>query len=222
MASDTTSSIVSSENNMITVSVKLMNGDILLIEYDPTTSIYGLKQKIQEYDKQFIAILQTLIRISDEKVNPSDICDGDSFILVIDLGEIKIRFNDESLVGDIVIRPQEGSSNYDHRFEIYSIYNYNISSSYYFIYDIDADLYAITDTCDVEDDSRCVIEYYCFTDDTIWYSSLYECLHSYYTPLFLQEHIDVQFKKYRLHTEFNFRKPFLDLDYDFDHDDDFI
>lgn len=207
-AADSTSSILSSENNMITVTVKLMNGDILIIEYDHTLLIYGLNHKIKEYNEQFSEKLQTLIRISDEKVNPSDICDGDSFILVINPEEIRIRFYDESLVEPISIRPQEGSSNYNHCFELHSLYHINKSNFYYFIYDVDADLYAITDTCDMHKFRRGP-EYYYFTDDTIWYSSLYECLHSHYKKIFTDEHpiidqLEVRFKKYRLHTEFKY------------------
>lgn len=197
-------SVISSENNMITVSVKLMNGDVLLIEYDQTMLISGLKHKIQEYDEQFSEAQQVLIRLSDEQINPSDICDGDSFILVINPEEIKFRFYDESLVEPIAFRPQEGSSNYNHRFEIYSLY---ITEFYYFIYDIDSNQYAIADSCDIYDDEDDELETYYFTDDTIWYSSLYECLQSYYTNIFPEGHpiidqLDGRFKQFRLNTQF--------------------
>lgn len=213
----TSNSVISSENNMITVSVKLMNGDVLLIEYDHTMSISGLKHKIQEYDEQFSEALQVLIRLSDEQINPSDICDGDSFILVINPEEIKIRFYDEGLVEPIVIRPQEGSSNYNHRFKIYSLYNVLQLSFYYFIYDIDSNQYALADTCDVYDEDDEPESYY-FTDDTIWYSSLYECLQSYYSNIFPEEHpiidqLDVRFKKFRLNTEFIYNNRDMENNY---------
>ena len=198
-------SVISSQNNMITVSVKLMNGDILLIEYDQTMSISGLKHKIQEFDEQFSEDQQVLTRLSDEQINPADIYDGDSFILVINPENIYFRFYDESLVEPVRIIPQEGSANENHRFHIYSLYVH--SNSYYFIYDIDSNQYAIADSCDREDEDDDELETYYFTEDTIWYSSLYECLDSYYEDIFPEEHpvideLEVRFKKFRLNTEF--------------------
>lgn len=202
-----------SSSDMITVSVKLMNGEILLIEFDPTTSIAGLKHKIQEYDEQFSLPLQVLIRLSDEETNPSDICDGDSFLLLINPDQVKFRFYDESLVEPVAFVPQEGSSNDHHHFEIYSLYNTFQRTFYYFIYDTDSNQYAIADSCDVYDgdDEYDELETYYFTDDTIWYSSLYECLQSYYTNIFPEGHhvidqLDVRFKKFRVDNEFSYQQ----------------
>jgi hypothetical protein len=197
---------LSSENHLITVTVKLMNGDLLDIKYDPSLSIEGLKDHIHESNQEFHPSLQTLIRLSDEQANPFDILDGDSFLLLIQPEEDRIRFYDESLCEPVSIQPQQGHSNYDHSFELHSLYHINTTSEYYFLYDVDSNQYAIADTCNIRERRRGPTYYY-FTEDTIWYSSLYECLQSYYGDIFPQQHplidqLEVRFKKHRVNIQF--------------------
>jgi hypothetical protein len=193
------------ENSFITVTVKLMNGDLLQIEYDSILSIAGLKDRIQQSNQEFLPTLQTLIRLSDEEVNPTDISDGDSFVLLIQPEEIRIRFYDESLCDSFSIQPQQGDANYHHSFELHSLYHINTTSEYYFLYDVDSNQYAIANTCVIRERPRGTTYY--FTDDTIWYSSLYQSLQSFYGDLFPEEHplidqLEVRFKKHRVDIEF--------------------
>jgi len=177
-----------------------MNGDVLLITYDYTKGIYELHSQIEKYDEECSIDFQKLIRISDEKVNPSNICNGDTFNLFMD-NTLNISFTHDQYY----YISCNYSKNNIHKYEIHTLFvnnKFNIE----FVYDPIMSLFADTNTCGWDEDYDDK-EVFIITQNTVWHPSLIMCVRSNKNK-FPKSHpiideLDVRFKMHRVITEFN-------------------
>lgn len=180
------------------VTIKFMNGDLLTVEYDTIIYINELKTKIEDFNPQLSNYCQTLIRVSDEIVDPNDIHDGDIFAILID-EQIRISFfNDMS--GYIYFENKNHICS--DNIEIYTLY-INDTHCMEFLHNVTNNQYTHSITCILQSTYP---EYsYTITDNTIWYSSLIECVHSqpngFPKSRTIADQLDVRFNMYHVMNE---------------------
>lgn len=157
------------------VTIKFMNGDLLVIEYDTNIYINELKTKIEEHNPQLSVYSQKLIRLSDEIIDPHEIKNGDVFaIFVHDF--IQISFFHEVL-GTIKFE----NTNHVYAADYCDIYTIYINNKHCmdFLYNVTKEIYAHSRTCILEQSIHDMDDFgYIITDNTLWYPSLLECIES--------------------------------------------
>lgn len=180
------------------VTVKFMNGDLLVIEYDTHLYINELKMKIEEHNPQLSIYSQKLIRLSDELVNPCEIHHGDVFAILID-DPIRISFFHEAF-GGVEFEHTTHAYAAD-QIDIYTIY-INNKHCMDFLHNVTKKLYAHSRTCILDQSVQEMCEFtYTITDNTLWYPSLLECIESQPKGHTFTDEVEIRFNMYRAMNE---------------------
>lgn len=189
--------------SLCTVFIKMLNGDLLSLEVDPSVGLKGICEALTRFDSEAFPPFQTKVFFIDESVTTitNDIVLG---VLIYDMISLQFRDEPDRLACRILSTPQLYHHLFErHRIEVY----YNSDDEYYeieFIYDANEDLYASIRTCNLYRMGE-IIE---ITNDTFWFPSLRDLLSSYnYIPTShpIMDECEIHFKYSRVIKEFYYK-----------------